>query len=114
MCIRDSSSSKLLLSEGQNITSLTRLRGESKINAMLAAASKVVNSRSEHASDSARSWKKIVEPAEPFLHAVTQQLIRQAHEFDPQIVPYAEHALNASATSVGRSFLPLAFNACSA
>jgi octaprenyl-diphosphate synthase len=36
----------------------------------------------------------IVEPVEPFLRAVTQQLTRQAHEFDPQIVPYAEHALN--------------------
>lgn len=35
-----------------------------------------------------------MEPVEPFLHAVTQQLVRQAREFDPQIVPYAEHALN--------------------
>jgi hypothetical protein len=87
---------------------LTRLRGESKINAMLAAASKVVNSRSEHASDSARSWKKIVEPAEPFLHAVTQQLIRQAQEFDPQIVPYAEHALNASGKNLRPTLVALA------
>ena len=44
--------------------------------------------------DPANSWKKIVAPAEPFLNAVTQQLIRQARDFDPQIVPYAEHALN--------------------
>jgi len=35
-----------------------------------------------------------VEPVEPFLHAVTAQLTRQARNFDPQIVPYAEHALN--------------------
>ena len=75
---------------------------------MLAAASKAVNSRSEHASDSARSWKKIVEPAEPFLHAVTQQLIRQAHEFDPQIVPYAEHALNASGKNLRPTLVALA------
>ena len=35
-----------------------------------------------------------MEPVEPFLDAVTQQLMRQTREFDPQIVPYAEHALN--------------------
>ena len=61
---------------------------------MLAAESKVVSSHIGHASGPARSWKVIVEPVEPFLHAVTAQLMRQAREFDPQIVPYAEHALN--------------------
>lgn len=61
---------------------------------MLAAESKVGNSQIEHSSDPARSWKKIVEPVEPFLLAVTQRLTRQAQDFDPQIVPYAEHALN--------------------
>jgi octaprenyl-diphosphate synthase len=86
---------RFLLSPGQNITSLTRQRAETKIDAMLAAESKVGNSQIEHASDpAARSWKKIVEPVEPFLHAVTARLTRQARDFDPQIVPYAEHALN--------------------
>jgi len=63
---------------------------------MLAAESKVVSSNAGHAShdDPARSWKKIVEPVEPFLHAVTRQLVEQARNFDPKIVPYAEHALN--------------------
>jgi octaprenyl-diphosphate synthase len=63
---------------------------------MLAAETKVAGSHSERASDtdSACSWKKIMEPVEPFLQAVTQQLMRQATDFDPQIVPYAEHALN--------------------
>jgi octaprenyl-diphosphate synthase len=75
-------------------TGLTRLRGESKIATMLAAETKVGNSQTGLASDPARSWKKIVEPVEPFLHAVTQRLTRQARDFDPQIVPYAEHALN--------------------
>jgi octaprenyl-diphosphate synthase len=75
-------------------TSLTRLRGESKIDAMLAAESNVGNSQREHSSDPARSWKLIVEPVEPFLHAVTQRLTRQAQDFDPQLVPYAQHALN--------------------
>ena len=63
---------------------------------MLAAVTKIAGSRSERASDadSACSWKKIMEPVEPFLQSVTQQLMRQAHDFDPQIVPFAEHALN--------------------
>jgi len=73
---------------------LTRLRGETKIATMLAAETKVGISQTGLASDPARSWKKIVEPVEPFLHAVTQRLTRQARDFDPQIVPYAEHALN--------------------
>ena len=65
---------------------------------MLAVETKVLSADVRPASetDPASSWKKIVEPAEPFLDAVTQQLIRQARDFDPQIVPYAEHALNGS------------------
>jgi geranylgeranyl pyrophosphate synthase len=42
------------------------------------------------------SWKKLVEPLEPFLDAVTQRLVRQAHDFDPKIIPYAQHALNSN------------------
>ncbi len=63
---------------------------------MLAAETKVAGSHSERAPDaeSACSWKRIMEPVEPFLDAVTQQLMRQARDFDPQIVPYADHALN--------------------
>ena len=63
---------------------------------MLAAAINVTGSTGERVShgDPNSSWKKIVEPVEPFLHAVTDQLIHQAQGFDPQIVPYAEHALN--------------------
>jgi octaprenyl-diphosphate synthase len=78
-------------------TGLTTSLGKRRfIGEMLAAESKVVTSGATDSSnaDPARSWKKIVEPVEPFLHAVTQQLIRQARDFDPQIVPYAEHALN--------------------
>ncbi len=58
--------------------------------------------------DPASFWKKIVEPAEPFLNAVNQQLIRQAHEFDPQIVPYAEHALNGSGKHLRPTLVALA------
>ena len=65
---------------------------------MLAVETKVMRSDARPASEVAPAsyWKKIVEPAEPFLEAVTQQLMRQARDFDPQIVPYAEHALNGS------------------
>jgi octaprenyl-diphosphate synthase len=63
---------------------------------MLAAVTKASDAKSDHPakSEPARSWKTIVEPVEPFLHAVMQQLMRQASEFDPEIVPYAEHTLN--------------------
>jgi octaprenyl-diphosphate synthase len=63
---------------------------------MLAAETKVAGSHSERALDTepACSWKKIMGPVEPFLKSVTEQLVRQARDFDPQIVPYAEHALN--------------------
>jgi octaprenyl-diphosphate synthase len=63
---------------------------------MLAAETKVAGSLVGRAAqaESACSWKQIVGPAEPFLHAVTQQLMQHARGFDPRIVPYAEHALN--------------------
>jgi len=88
---------KIRFASGEGrITGLTRPVGEIKLRSMLAAETKVTGANPGHASksDSARSWKKIVEPVEPFLHAVTEQLVSQARDFDPQIVPYAEHALN--------------------
>jgi octaprenyl-diphosphate synthase len=95
---------------GENITGLTRLPCESKVSSMLAADSKMLSSDAGPASDidPARSWKKIMEPVEPFLHAVTEQLIRQARDFDPQIVPYAEHALNASGKHLRPALVALA------
>ena len=87
---------------------MTQPRGESKIAAMLAAESNVGNSQLEHASDPARSWKVIVEPVESFLHAVAQQLTRQARDFDPQIVPYAEHALNKGGKNLRPTLVALA------
>jgi octaprenyl-diphosphate synthase len=91
-------------------TSLTRPRGESKIGAMLAAESKTAAEIAAPASDPMRSWKKIVEPAEPFLRAVTEQLLRQARTFDPQIIPYAEHALNGSGKHLRPTLVALAAN----
>ncbi len=75
---------------------------------MLAAETKLGTSRLERASDSARSWKTIVEPVEPFLVAVTGQLIRQARDFDPQIIPYAEHALNNGGKNLRPTLVALA------
>jgi octaprenyl-diphosphate synthase len=62
---------------------------------MLAAESKVATKaiRGSPSANLTCSWKRLVEPVEPFLHAVMEQLLRQVHEFDPQIAPYAKYAL---------------------
>jgi octaprenyl-diphosphate synthase len=77
---------------------------------MLAAETKKVAAGSSESSDTdpARSWKIIAGPVEPFLHSVTQQLIRQAQDFDPQIVPYAEHALNGGGKHLRPTLVALA------
>jgi len=63
---------------------------------MLAVESKVASAGAVDSPDTNlnRSWKRIVEPVEPFLQAVSRQLIRQVNDFDPQIVPYAQYALD--------------------
>jgi octaprenyl-diphosphate synthase len=64
---------------------------------MLAADSKVVSSPSVVETSSARpvqSWKHIIDPVEPFLEAVSHRLAQQVKAFDPDIVPYADYALN--------------------
>jgi octaprenyl-diphosphate synthase len=63
---------------------------------MLAADSKVVNVPANDLlnSESAYSWRQIVEPVEPFLEAVQGRLAKQVNEFDSALSPYAEHALN--------------------
>jgi octaprenyl-diphosphate synthase len=63
---------------------------------MLAADSKVDSS---HVSETVRarpaqSWKHIIDPVEPFLEAVSYRLVQQVNAFDPDIVPYADYALN--------------------
>ena len=49
-----------------------------------------------------------MEPVEPFLHAVTEQLLRQVHEFDPQIVPYAKYALKGGGKHLRPTLVALA------
>jgi octaprenyl-diphosphate synthase len=58
-----------------------------------------------------RSWKHLVEPVEPFLETVTQQLMRQVHGFDPQIVPYAKYALDGSGKRLRPMLVALAARA---
>ena len=77
---------------------------------MLAAESKVATKAITGSPNaiSNRSWKHLVEPVEPFLHAVTEQLLRQVHEFDPQIVPYAKYALKGGGKHLRPTLVALA------
>jgi octaprenyl-diphosphate synthase len=77
---------------------------------MLAAESKAVISDSTDSPDinPSRSWNQIVEQVNPFLQAVTQRLIQQARDFDPQIIPYAQAALNGSGKHLRPTLVALA------
>ena len=83
---------------------------------MLTAESKVA--RTEVAdppnADLNCSWKQIVEPVEPFLQTVSQRLIQQVHEFDPQIIPYAKYVLNGSGKHLRPTLVALASRVCGA
>jgi octaprenyl-diphosphate synthase len=80
---------------------------------MLAAESKVTTSDSTDSpkTNPNRSWNQIVEQVNPFLHAVNQRLIQQASDFDPQIVPYAQSALNGSGKHLRPTLVALAGSA---
>src|ERR1700690_3848371 len=80
---------------------------------MLAVESKVARAETADSlkANPNRSWKHIVEPLEPFLQAVTQRLTEQVNEFDPQIVPYAQYALNGSGKHLRPTLVALAANA---
>ncbi|HZL14383.1 MAG TPA: polyprenyl synthetase family protein [Verrucomicrobiae bacterium] len=80
---------------------------------MLAAESKLATADSTDApnADPDRSWKNLVEPLEPFLESVTQQLMRQAGDFDPQLVSYAQYALNGHGKHLRPMLVALAANA---
>jgi octaprenyl-diphosphate synthase len=79
---------------------------------MLAAESKVArpDSNGSPNADPNCSWKHLVEPVEPFLHAVAERLIRQVNDFDPQIVPYAQYALNGNGKHLRPTLVALAAN----
>jgi octaprenyl-diphosphate synthase len=63
---------------------------------MFAADSKVVCVPVTEAlkAQPATEWKQIIGPVEPFLEAVGRRLAKQVEAFDPDIVRYADYALN--------------------
>ncbi|MGH7989556.1 MAG: polyprenyl synthetase family protein [Limisphaerales bacterium] len=79
---------------------------------MLAAESKVARAEVADSpiADPNRSWKKIVEHVEPFLQMVGERLTQQVHDFDPQIVPYAQYALNGNGKHLRPTLVALAGN----
>ena len=63
---------------------------------MFAADSKAVCAPTSKTSNAEPvcTWKEIIDPVEPFLEAVGQRLAKQVEAFDPDIVRYADYALN--------------------
>ncbi len=57
------------------------------------------------------TWKEIIDPIEPFLEAVSQRLAKQVDAFDPDIAPYADHALNGQGKHLRPSLVALTANA---
>lgn len=62
-------------------------------------------------TDSRNPWKQIVEPVEPFLEAVTQDLALQVKAFDPALAEYAEYALTGSGKHLRPALVALSANA---
>jgi octaprenyl-diphosphate synthase len=79
---------------------------------MLAAEPKVARADKTDSlkANQNRSWKHLVEPLEPFLQAVTQRLIEQVNNFDPQVVPYAQYTLNGGGKHLRPTLVALAAN----
>lgn len=57
------------------------------------------------------SWRQIIDPVEPFLMAVSQELAKQVEVFDPAIGPYAEYALNGDGKHLRPALVALTANA---
>src|SRR6516164_1397265 len=80
---------------------------------MLAADSKVApaSGRDSLHVEPALSWKRIIDPVEPFLEAVNQRLAQQVEAFDPAISPYADYALNGQGKHLRPALVALTANA---
>src|SRR6516165_8851835 len=80
---------------------------------MFAADSKVATGRVNNAlrTESPSSWKKIIEPVEPFLEAVGNRLTKQVTSFEPDLAPYAEYALNGNGKHLRPALVALTANA---
>jgi len=77
---------------------------------MFAAESKVATAPVGDEAKSAvvNSWKQIVDPVEPFLEAVNRRLVEQVEAFDPELVPYADYALNGQGKHLRPALVALA------
>src|SRR5258708_39929010 len=80
---------------------------------MLAADSKVAPAptRDTLRIEPALSWKRIIDPVEPFLEAVSGRLAQQVAAFDPAISPYADYALNGHGKHLRPALVALSANA---
>lgn len=56
-------------------------------------------------------WKRIVEPVQPFLDAVSRRLEEQVGAFDPEISAYARYALSNQGKQLRPALVALAANA---
>ena len=63
---------------------------------MFVADSKVVIAPIPETSpvEGAYTWEQVIKPVEPFLEAVGARLAKQVATFDPELIPYADYALN--------------------
>jgi octaprenyl-diphosphate synthase len=80
---------------------------------MLAADSKVVSAPASDNlnAESVYSWRQIIDPVEPFLEAVGDRLAKQVEVFDPEIVRYADYALNGQGKHLRAALVALTANA---
>src|SRR5213593_2976357 len=80
---------------------------------MFAADPKVVSAPITEApnNEPVYSWKQIIDPVEPFLEAVSNRLAKQVASFDPEIVPYADYALNGQGKHLRPALVALSANA---
>src|SRR5258706_8874070 len=80
---------------------------------MFAADSKAVRAPSGSSlnTESAQSWKQIIDSVEPFLDAVGARLAREVDAFDAHIAPYAEYAINGQGKHLRPALVALTANA---
>ncbi len=62
-------------------------------------------------AQAAQTWKQIIDPVEPFLEAVGRRLAKQVEAFDPDIVRYADYALNGQGKHLRAALVALAAKA---
>src|ERR1700730_6992890 len=59
----------------------------------------------------APSWKRIIDPIEPFLEVVSHRLGQQVAAFDPEDAPYPDYALNGQGKHLRTALVALTANA---